>query len=165
MCRRMSSAMSTFISPLTFLAAAATLCRVTAFMATMLASISKTAAECSTSIMEKFGDIHDQLVSKIAALAATPASAGGEAIPLRIDIPATASIELWDSGLPVSAHAGDTLATLAVTYHVPLWALTQVNNLSEDAALTKGQHIIVPRYLVPMAASSGVSSHAASNRR
>jgi len=115
--------------------------------------------------MEKFGDIHDQLVSKIAALAATPASAGGEAIPLRIDIPPTASIELWDSGLLVSAHAGDTLPTLAATYHVPLWALTQVNNLSEAVALSKGARIIVPRYLVPMAAPSAVSSHAASNRR
>jgi LysM repeat protein len=114
--------------------------------------------------MEKFGDIHDQLVSKITALAATPASAGGEAIPLRIDIPATVSIELWDSGLPVSARAGDTLQTLAATYHVPLWALTQVNNLSEDAPLTKGARIIVPRYLVPMAAPSAVSSDAVSNR-
>ena len=44
-------------------------------------------------------------------------------MPLRIVIPATASIELWDSGLPVSAHAGDTLQSLAATYHVPLWAL------------------------------------------
>jgi hypothetical protein len=115
--------------------------------------------------MEKFGDIHDQLVSKIAALAATPASAEGEAIPLRIDIPATASIELWDSGLPVSAHAGDTLPTLAATYNVPLWVLTQVNNLSEAAALTTGARIIVPRYLVPLAAPSADSSNAASNRR
>jgi hypothetical protein len=73
--------------------------------------------------MEKFGDIHDQLVSKIAALAATPASAEGEAIPLRIDIPPTASIELWDSSLLVSAHAGNTLTSLAASYHVPLWAI------------------------------------------
>jgi len=86
-------------------------------------------------------------------------------MPLRIDIPPTASIELWDSGLPVLAHAGDTLPTLAATYHVPLWALTQVNNLSEAVALTKGDRIIVPRYLVPMAAPSADSSHAASNRR
>jgi hypothetical protein len=115
--------------------------------------------------MEKFGDIHDQLVGKIVTLAATPASAGGEAIPLRIDIPPTASIELWDSGLPVSARAGDTLQTLAATYHVPLWVLTQINNLSETAPLTKGERIIVARHLVPMAAPSSVSSHAASNRR
>jgi hypothetical protein len=111
--------------------------------------------------MEKFGNIHDQLVSKITALAATPASVGGEAIPLRIDIPPTASIELWDSGLPISAHAGDTIPTLAATYHVPLWVLTQVNNLSEAAALTKGERITVPRYLVPMAAPSPVSPRAA----
>jgi LysM repeat protein len=115
--------------------------------------------------MEKFGDIHDQLVSKIAALAVTPASAGGEAIPLRIDVPPTASIELWDSGLPVSAQAGDTLPTLAATYNVPVWALTQVNNLSEAATLTKGAQIIVPRYLIPIATPSAVSSHATSNRR
>jgi hypothetical protein len=111
--------------------------------------------------MEKFGDIHDQLVNKIIALAATPASAEGEAIPLRVDIPTTGSIELWDSGQPVSAHAGDTLQILATTYHVPLWALCQVNNLSEAAALTKGERIIVPRHLIPMAAPSPVSSRAA----
>ena len=111
--------------------------------------------------MEKFGNIHDQLVSKITALAATPASAEGEAIPLRIDIPPTGSIELWDSGLPVSARAGDTLPTLAATYHVPLWALIEVNNLSEGAALAKGDRITVPRYLIPMATPSPVSSRAA----
>ena len=36
--------------PLTFLAAEVTLCRAAASMATMLASISRTAAECSTPI-------------------------------------------------------------------------------------------------------------------
>ena len=111
--------------------------------------------------MEKFGDIHDQLVSKVAALAATPPGAQGEAVPLRITIPSNASIELWDSGQAVSAHARDTLQTLATTYHVPLWVLTQVNNLSEAAALTKGERIIIPHYLVPMAAPGPVSSRAA----
>jgi LysM domain len=111
--------------------------------------------------MEKFGNIHDQLVNKITALAATPASAEGEAIPLRIDIPTTGSIEIWDSGLPVSARVGDTLQTLAATYHVPLWALTQINNLSDAAGLTEGERIIVPRYLVPIAAPNAVSSRAA----
>jgi len=48
---------------------------------------------------------------------------------------------------------------------VPLWVLTQVNNLSEAAALTRGARIIVPRYLAPMPAPSAVSSHADSNRR
>jgi hypothetical protein len=48
---------------------------------------------------------------------------------------------------------------------VPLWALTQVNKLSEAAALSKDERIIVPRYLIPMAAPIPVSSRAGSNRR
>jgi hypothetical protein len=35
---------------------------------------------------------------------------------------------------------------------VPPWALTQINQKPENAALTEGERIIVPRYLVPMAA-------------
>ena len=111
--------------------------------------------------MEKVRDIQDQLVSKIAALAATRVSAEDEAMPLRIDIPPTVSIELWDSGMPVSARAGETLQSLAARYQVPLWALTQVNNLSEASALTKGERVIVPRYLIPIPAPSPVVSRAA----
>jgi hypothetical protein len=86
--------------------------------------------------------IHEQVVGK-RALAATPASAEGKAVPLRIDIPSTASIKLWDSGLPVTAHAGDTLQTLAATYHVPPWALAQINQKHENAPLTESERIIV----------------------
>jgi hypothetical protein len=120
--------------------------------------------------MEKAEYIQEQLVTKVAQLAATPANAEGEAVPVRFDVPPGASIELWDSGLLVAAHAGDTLQRLAATYHVPLWALAQVNpvqtpaatyyvplwalarvnRVSQDAALTEGQLIIVPRHLVPM---------------
>jgi hypothetical protein len=74
--------------------------------------------------IEKMDRIHEQLVAKIRALVSTPASAGGGSVPLRIDFPPNALIELWDSGLPVAAHAGDTLQTLAATYNVPPWALT-----------------------------------------
>jgi LysM repeat protein len=54
---------------------------------------------------------------------------------------------LWDSGRPVAAQAGDTLQSLAAKYQVPLWALTQINQKSENAALTEGERIVVPRYL------------------
>jgi len=101
--------------------------------------------------LDKFDRIQEQLTGKIRALGATPASGEGEAVPLRIVIPPAVSIDLWDSGLPVSAHAGDTLQTVATTYHVPLWALTQINKASETAALTEGERIVVPRYLVPKA--------------
>ena len=50
----------------------------------------------------------------------------GEPVPMHIVFPATGSIELWDSGVPVTAHAGDTLATIATAYHVPVWAVEQI---------------------------------------
>jgi hypothetical protein len=110
--------------------------------------------------MDKFDRIQEQLAAKIRALAATPARAEGEAVPLHIVFPPTGPIDLWDSGLPVSAHAGDTLQTLAATYHVPLWAVTQINKMSDAAALTEGERIVVPRYLVPKGTSSPASSAA-----
>jgi LysM domain len=102
--------------------------------------------------MDKFDRIQEQLASKIRALGATPARGEGEAVPLHIVFPATGPIDLWDSGLPVTAHAGDTIQSLATTYHVPVWAITQINKLPETAALTEGQRVVVPRYLVPKAA-------------
>jgi hypothetical protein len=94
--------------------------------------------------MDKFDRIQEQLASKIRSAGAR---GEGEAVPLRIVYPATGPIELWDSGTPVTAHAGDTLQTLATAYHVPVWALAQINQKPEGAALTEGQRIVVPRYL------------------
>jgi fermentation-respiration switch protein FrsA (DUF1100 family) len=114
--------------------------------------------------IEKADRIQEQLVTKVAELASTPAAAEGEAVPIHLEVPADAAIELWDSGQPVTAHAGDTLKTFADTYHVPLWSLAEINSVSTRAALTDGQRIIVPRHLVPVAApsiaSSAVSSYA-----
>ncbi len=114
--------------------------------------------------IEKADGIQEQLVSKIVQLAATPATGEGEAVPLRLEVPADASIELWDSGLPVSAHAGDTLKTIAATYHVPAWALAESNSLSTRAPLSEGQRIIVPRHLVPMTSPVAISSYASGGR-
>lgn len=99
--------------------------------------------------LEKRESIHDQLVTKIQQLAATPAKAAGEAVPLRYVVPADSPIELWDSGTPISARAGDTLQSLAVFYGVPLWSLTQINKLPEAAPLADGQRVVVPRRLIP----------------
>jgi hypothetical protein len=112
--------------------------------------------------IEKAEHIQEQLVTKVAQLSMTPASGEGEALPLRYEVPANASIELWDSGMPVFAHDGDTLHSLAETYHVPLWALAQLNRVSEHDALSDGQRIIVPRHLVPMPAA--VTSYAPTAR-
>jgi len=102
--------------------------------------------------IEKSESIHEQVVAKIQQLAATPAKAEGEAVPIRYTVPADAEIELWDSGTPVFAHRGDTLQTLAALYRVPLWSLTQINRASDNAPLAPGQRVTVPRHLVPLAA-------------
>jgi hypothetical protein len=114
--------------------------------------------------IEKADRIQEQLVTKIAQLVATPAGGEGEAVPLRLEVPAGASIELWDSGLPIPAHAGDTLQSLATTYHVPPWTLAQANRVSEHSPLTEGQRIIVPRHLVPMPTPAPVTSYAPTGR-
>jgi LysM domain len=114
--------------------------------------------------IEKADRIQEQLVTKVKEIAATPATAEGEAVPLRLEVPADAAIELWDSGLPIAAHGGDTLKTIAATYHVPLWSLMQINSVSERASLSEGQRIVVPRHLVPMATPSTVTSYAPVNR-
>ena len=110
--------------------------------------------------MEKAERIQEQLVRKVAELSATPAAVQGEAVPLHLEVPADAAVELWDSGLPVQAHAGDTLKSMAATYHVPLWSLAEVNAISVRASLSEGQRVIVPRHLVPMPAPSTITSYA-----
>jgi hypothetical protein len=97
--------------------------------------------------IEKIESLHLQIVDKIVRLAATPAGTEGEILPIRYKVPAAASIELWDSGIPVVAQAGDSLKTLAAAHGVPVWALAQVNKIPEDAPLARGQRITVPRYL------------------
>jgi len=115
--------------------------------------------------IEKADRIQEQLVAKIAQLAATPANAEGEAVPLHLEVPADAAIALWDSGMPVTAHAGDTLKSIAANYRVPMWSLAESNSISERAVLSEGQRIVVPRRLVPMAAPSAVSSYDAPTGR
>ena len=67
-------------------------------------------------------------------------------MPLRSCRRRPAPIELWDSGEPVSAHAGDTLQRRGDLSCAALGAL-QINQKSEHAALSEGERIVVPRYL------------------
>jgi LysM domain-containing protein len=101
--------------------------------------------------LDKFDRIQEQLASKVRSAAA---GGGGEAVPLHIVYPPAVPIELWDSGQAVTAHAGDTPQSVATAYHVPLWAVTQINKLPEGTALTEGQRIVVPRYLGAKAAAN-----------
>jgi LysM repeat protein len=94
--------------------------------------------------MDKFEGIQAQLAAKIRSAAAGGA---GEAIPLHIVFPPTGPIELWDSGVPVQARAGDTVQSLAAAYHVPAWVVAQINQKAESASLSEGQRIVIPRFL------------------
>jgi hypothetical protein len=105
--------------------------------------------------IDKMDVIHTQLVTKIEQLPATPAKTEGGAVPIRYVVPADAAIELWDSGTPAFVRPGDTLETLAAFYRVPLWSLTQINQVAPSTPLMADQPIIVPRFLVPLDAVSG----------
>jgi thioesterase domain-containing protein len=94
--------------------------------------------------LDKFSRIQELLAAKVRSMAA---GGEGEAVPLRIVFAAGGPIELWDSGVAVSAHAGDTLQSLAAAYHVPVWAVAQVNRKSESAGLSEGERVVMPRYL------------------
>jgi hypothetical protein len=114
--------------------------------------------------IDKMDSVHDQLVAKILEIPTTPARADGNAAPIRYVVPADAEIELWDSGMPVFAHSGDTLQTLTASHHLPLWSLTQINPMPDGALLTTGQRVIIPRHLMPVTAAknSTVLGHAPS---
>jgi predicted alpha/beta-hydrolase family hydrolase len=107
--------------------------------------------------IEKMDTIHQQVLAKILQLATTPAKLDSESVPLRYVVPPDATIELWDSGMPVFARAGDTLQTIAAAHHVPLWSLTQMNKGPDSTPLVPGERIIVPRHLVPLTEVSGQS--------
>jgi LysM repeat protein len=100
--------------------------------------------------IDKMDLIHQQIVSKIEQIASTPARTEGEIVPLRLVVPPKADIELWDSGAVVMAHSGDTLQTFATLYRLPAWALAQANKLSENATLSPGQRVVIPRHLMPL---------------
>jgi predicted alpha/beta-hydrolase family hydrolase len=102
--------------------------------------------------IDKMDAVHQQIVAKIMQLTATPAKVEGEPLPLRYAVPPKADIELWDSGMAVTARPGDTLQTLATQYHLPLWSLTQVNPMPDNMPLIPGQQVVVPRHLEPLKA-------------
>jgi hypothetical protein len=104
--------------------------------------------------LDKFDRIQEQITAKIRTMGAIGPSGEGEAIPLRIVYAPTGPIDLWDSGMAVTAQAGDSLQSLAAAYHVPVWVLVQINQKAERAALTEGDRIVVPRFLVPKGSQS-----------
>ena len=101
--------------------------------------------EVSHISIDKMDTIHQQLISKILRIAAMPANTEGGAIPLRYVVPPNEEIVLWDDGVAVAARSRETLRTLALRYQLPRWSLAQINSVPDEALLTAGERVIVPR--------------------
>ncbi|QOZ07885.1 LysM peptidoglycan-binding domain-containing protein [Bradyrhizobium sp. CCBAU 51765] len=99
--------------------------------------------------IEKSDDIHRQIIEMVTQLPRIPPQAQADAVPLRYLVPPDTLVELWDSGVRVPVRRGDTMESIAAANRVPLWTLAQSNSLPENAQLTPGQTIIVPRHLTP----------------
>jgi hypothetical protein len=93
--------------------------------------------------LDKFDGIQAQLAAKVRSAAV----GGGDSAPLRIVYPPSVPIELWDDGEAVTAHAGDTVATIAAAHHAPAWAVAQINKKAENATFNEGERVVVPRFL------------------
>ncbi|WFU74582.1 LysM peptidoglycan-binding domain-containing protein [Bradyrhizobium sp. CB2312] len=99
--------------------------------------------------IEKSDEIHRQIIEMVTQLPRIPPQTQADAVPLRYLVPGDTLVELWDSGVRVPVRRGDTLESIAAANRVPLWTLAQSNSLAENAQLTPGQTIIVPRHLTP----------------
>lgn len=112
--------------------------------------------------IEKSDDIHRQIVEMVTQLPRIPVQSQADAVPLRYLVPADTLVELWDSGVRVPVRRGDTMESIAAANRVPLWTLAQSNSLAENAQLTPGQTIIVPRHLTPPDAAAAMATPAPS---
>lgn len=120
--------------------------------------------------IEKSDDIHRQILEMVTQLPRIQAGqTEADAVPLRYQVPGDTLVELWDSGVRIPVRAGDTMESIAATRRVPVWAIAQSNSLAENATLTPGQSIVVPRHLTPpdaaAAAAMAVPPPAAPSRR
>ena len=100
--------------------------------------------------IEKSDDIHRQIVEMVTQLPRIQAAqTEADAVPLRYQVPGDTLVELWDSGVRIPVRTGDTMESIAAAHRVPVWAIAQSNSLAENATLTPGQSIVVPRHLGP----------------
>ena len=115
--------------------------------------------------IEKSDDIHRQIVEMVTQLPRIQAQTQADAVPLRYQVPADALVELWDSGVRIPVRTGDTMESIAATHRVPVWAIAQSNSLVENATLTPGQSIIVPRHLTPPEPAAAIAVPVTPSRR
>ncbi|MCP4380745.1 MAG: LysM peptidoglycan-binding domain-containing protein, partial [Hyphomicrobiales bacterium] len=91
--------------------------------------------------------LQETVVNKVAAVAEQPDPPDAAAVPIAYQIPKGSPIVLWDTGMSVSAEAGETVASVAARYGVPAWAVAVINSLDPGRQLSPGQRLVVPRHL------------------
>jgi len=62
-------------------------------------------------------------------------------------VPRDQPIEIWDSAFEVRTRGGETLATIAAAYQVPLWLMAAANNVGADASLEAGRAVVIPHQM------------------
>jgi hypothetical protein len=98
----------------------------------------------------RINGLQDRVIAKMVQIMNLPAQLDGPTVPIRYAPPRNSPIELWDSGLPIRTEPGDTVRSIAEKYAVPVWAITQVNEIESSTVLQPGTRIVVPRNLEPM---------------
>jgi hypothetical protein len=95
--------------------------------------------------IDKSRVLRDAVLLKFFSAAAFGPQPVGDAVPIDYVVPGDAPIEVWDSGMVVHAAAGDTVASLAARHSVPAWAIRRLNRLDDDAPISPGRRLVVPR--------------------
>ncbi len=95
----------------------------------------------------KLEGLQDKVIDKIVRVATASSDLEGVTVPIKYVMPRNQPIELWDSGLPIRAEAGDTVRSLAAKFAVPAWSVAQLNNVGSGTSFKPGQRVVIPRHL------------------
>lgn len=93
----------------------------------------------------------DKVIAKIVQATNFPPPLEGATVPIKYAMPRGEKIELWDSGLPIRTEPGDTVRSIADRYAVPVWAVAQINGVSNNTRFEPGRRLVVPRNLDALA--------------
>lgn len=103
----------------------------------------------------KMRGLQDQIIAKMVQIVNMPPQLEGATVPIHYVMPRGEKIELWDSGLPIRVEQPETVRSIASKYAVPVWAVTQINNVGSSETLQPGHRLIIPRYLDSMPPAAG----------
>ncbi len=108
--------------------------------------------------IDKTRALHEAIIPKflqvVASSAAVSMTPDDGAVALDYTVPKNDNIEVWDSGIAIHTESGDMVESLAARYNVPAWGIRRVNALDDDAGVTAGQRLVIPRYIATPVATA-----------